>query len=601
MDLRRGAERMTEGADLTNLRLRSQGEVLAVRVTRLRLVRFRGFEDHTLIPSGNVLLAGEPRGGRSTILDALRRVLDSTSTRVRPSRWDVSLPLLDVNADETYPLTYVEVTLVGVEDAIEQVLDDRLELVDPVTGEPTTGVGDAVLGVRLRYCLQYNPTDDTVDHWVEYPKAGLRVPKLHRELLHAIIIDRSAPLQLRAEGAFRSLAASQDPTRLTGTIDAFGESVRQATSALSKSEAIVDALTAMTVHGASLALNVDRDQLLSGVGFAAEDGSINGLLRAIQPTLDVDSAGPLPLGSHGSTASSILSITDALAAGQFDNRIVVVDDFGDSLDSASADFLARLLRRPDNQVWLSTRRAEATAAFDAEEIVRVTRGPNGQTTSQLGGTPDRTERRRRRYLSQILAPALSARAVVFVEGPHDSEAYAALDAKRLAEDWKAPLSARGVQMLPASATGADGGKSRLVDLATIAKSLGFAVGIVLDNDKPGDDDELIAELVAICDAVVVLPKRTAVERALVHGLPPQVVRKILRKLSDEFELNVKADEVVDSQLEQVLIRQLKQKGGLHRAMIALLPESTYPPIALEVLKALKRPMPAGSLIEISEP
>ena len=572
-----------------------------MRITRLRLVRFRGFEDHTLYPSGNVLLAGEPRAGRSTILDALRKVLDSASTRARPSRWDVSLPLLDVDADEQYPLTYVEVSLIGIEDAIEQVLDDRLELLDPVTGDPAIGVGDAVLGVRLRYCLQYSPADDTVDHWVEYPKSALRVPKAHREVLHAIIIDRSAPLQLRVEGAFRSLAASQDASRISGAIHAFGESVRQATTELSKSDAIVDALTAMTVHGASLALNVDENQLLDGVGFAAEDGSINGLLRAIQPTLHVDSAGPLPLSSHGSTASSILSITEALAAGQFDNRIVVVDDFGDSLDSASADFLARILRRPDNQVWLSTRRAEAAAAFDAEEIVRVTRGPNGPTTHQLGATPDRTERRRRRYLSQILAPALSARAVVFVEGPHDFEAYAALDAKRLAEDWKAPLSARGIQLLPASATGADGGKSRFVDLATIAKSLGFAVGIVVDNDKPGEDDDLVAELLAISDAVVLLPERTAVERALVHGLPLDSVRKILRKLSDEFDLNVDADTVDDSQLEKALIRQLKQKGGLHRAMVALLPESTYPPIAVGVLKALNRPMPASSLIEIAEP
>lgn len=572
-----------------------------MRVVRLRLVRFRGFTDLELFPAANVLLAGEPRAGRTTVLDALRRVLDPASTRGRPARWDVSLPFAEIADGESYPLTYVEVSLVGLDEDIEQSLDDKLDLLDASTGELADGSGDAVLGVRLRYCLQYNPVDDSLEHWVEYPKTGLRVPKGHRDLLHAIIIDRSAPLQLRVEGGFRGLAVSQDKERISETIDAFGAAVGDATTALAGSEAVSEALISMADHGAALAMGIDKERFLSGVGFAAEDGSISGLLRAIQPTLDLDPAGPLPLSAHGSTAPAILSITEALAARRFDHRIVIIDDFGDSMDSASADFIARMLRRPSNQVWLSTRRAEAVAAFDADEIVRLTRGPNGQATHQLTRTPDRAERRRRRNLSLILAPALSAKTVVFVEGPHDSEGYGALDAKRLRDERKAPLSARGIQLLPASSTGADGGKSRLSDLATIAKALGYTVGVVIDSDKPGEDAELIAALAAISDSVVVLPERTAIERALVHGLDYETLRGVLNELNDEFELGLDVDGVPDAQIEKVLTRQLKQKGGLHRAMVDLLPKATYPPIANAALRALRRIPGDSPITEIDEP
>lgn len=66
-----------------------------MRIIRLGLSRFRGFSDLDLYPPANVLLVGEHRAGRYTILDAIRRVLDAGSTRVRPSRWDITLPRPD--------------------------------------------------------------------------------------------------------------------------------------------------------------------------------------------------------------------------------------------------------------------------------------------------------------------------------------------------------------------------------------------------------------------------------------------------------------------------------------------------------------------------
>lgn len=572
-----------------------------MRIARLELHRFRGFDSLELQPRRHALLVGEPRAGRSTILDALRRVLDPASTRVRPSLWDVQHPLREPEEGEAYPLTWVEVALVDLAGDTQQELDDKLELLDPTTGAPSMNPVTAVLGARLRYCLQYRTADESLEHWVEYVRTGIRVPRAHREMLQAIIIDRAAPLQLRVEGAFRTLAVSQDADRLIESITEFSDDIRSAAVTLAQSEAVRDALEAMSKQGASLALHVDQQRFVDGVGFAAEDGSISGLLRAIQPTLDIDEAGMLPLSSHGSTAQTVLAITEALAASRMDHRIVIIDDFGDSLDSASTDFMARLLSRPHNQVWLSTRRAEALGAFIPEHIIRLTRHTGSLEVHQLAPTADKTERMRRRYLPQILAGAMSSRTLILVEGPHDLEGYGALDRKRMVDDAKAPLSARGAQLVAASTTGADGGKSRLPVLARLSASLGFEVRTVIDSDKPGEDDDLVGELLDICDLVVILPARTAVERALVRGIPKETLRNVLEQLDEEHEIGLHLDAINDGDLEKVLAKALKQKGGLHQSYVELLPRSQYPRIALDVLQSLKTALPDDPRVEIAEP
>lgn len=49
---------------------------------------FRGFDDVSVVPRGPVLLCGEPRAGRSNLIDALICVLDPDSTRRNLQVWD---------------------------------------------------------------------------------------------------------------------------------------------------------------------------------------------------------------------------------------------------------------------------------------------------------------------------------------------------------------------------------------------------------------------------------------------------------------------------------------------------------------------------------
>lgn len=582
-----------------------------MRIARLEITRFRGFESFALLPRAHHVVVGEPRGGRSDLIAAIRRVLDPRSVATRPSEWDVFRPLpepLSPGNDEgdetTPPLTSVEMSLLELADETEQTLQDRLELLSPATGQPVDedDNDDAEMGVRLRYCLRFDPNEEQLQHWLEYPKSGGRVPRSERELLRAFVIDRNPPLQLRAEGAFRHLAHDPDPDALSETLREFAEQISAATQTLAESEEVQAALKLVTQHGARRLLELDSSDPTAGIGFTAEDGSLAALLRAVQPTLDLDTAGLLPLSMHGSTTVAILGAAEASAAAQAGDAIVIADDFGDQLDASSGEYLAARLRRRAGQLWLTTRQPEVPRAFEATELLRLTRSSGSRQAFQLSDTPSRKERVRRRHLYTLLGPAMSSRTVVLLEGPHDMETYTAVAQRQLRDESKAaPPSAFGMRLVPASAGGSEGGKQELPKIARLAAELGITVRIVLDHDKPGTDAALIDELCEIAEMVVHLPKRAAVERAIVDGLPTKELRKALENIADDHDLRLDVSSIEGGDLAEKCVWALKQKGGLHRPFIDALPVGTTPPLAAAVLKQLKTSAPANPHIILDAP
>lgn len=528
----------------------------------------------------------------------------------RPSEWDVFRPLPeppsphgDENDETATPLTSVEVSLLELSDETEQVLQDRLELLSPTTGELADEEenDDAELGIRLRYCLLYDPDEEQLQHWIEYPKSGARVPRSDRELLRAFVLDQNQPLQLRAEGALRRLANDPDPDALSKTLQEFAESIASATQTLAESDEVQAALKLVTQHGARRLLELDPSDPTAAIGFTAEDGSLAALLRAVQPTLDLDTAGALPLSAHGSTAAAILAAAEASAAAQADDAIVIADDFGDHLDAASGEYLAARLRRRAGQLWLTTRQPEVPRAFEATELLRLTRSTGSRQSFQLSESPGRKERVRRRHLFTLLGPAMSARTVVLLEGPHDMETYTTVSWRQFRDESKAPLSAFGMRLVPASAGGGEGGKQEMPKIAKLAAEMGLAVRIVLDHDKPGTDQDLIDELSEIAEMVVRLPERAAVERAIVDGLSSEELREALESVNEDHDLKLDVDSIEDSDLAEKCVWALKQKGGLHRPFLDALPAGTTPPLAAAVLKQLKASAPADPLLTLEAP
>lgn len=580
-----------------------------MRIARVQITRFRGFESFVFLPGEHVVVVGEPRAGRSDLVAALRRVMEPRSVMVRPSEWDVFRPLpeppalADDQEETATPSTSVEISLLELADETEQVLQDRLELLSPTTGKlaDRDENEDAELGIRLRYCLQYDADEEQLQHWIEYPKSGARVPRIERELLRAFILDRNPPLQLRAEGALRRLASEPDPDALSETLREFAENIGEATQTLAESDEVQAALKLVAQHGAGRLLELGPSDSTTAIGFTAEDGSLAALLRAVQPTLDLDSAGALPLSAHGSTTAAILAAAEASAAARTGDAIVIADDFGDELDAASGEYLAARLRRRAGQLWLTTRQAEVPRAFEATELLRLTRSSGRRQAFRLNENPDRKERLRRRHLFTLLGPAISARTVVLLEGPHDMETYTTVSRRQFRYESKAPLSAFGMRLVPASAGGREGGKQEMPKFAKLAAELGLAVRIVLDHDKPGTDQCLIDELCEIAEMVVRLPERAAVERAIVDGLSSQELRKCLDSINDDHDLKLDVASIDDSDIAEKCVWALKQKGGLHRALIEALPHGTTPPLAAAVLKQLKASAPADPLIILDTP
>ena len=104
-----------------------------MRIARVEITRFRGFQSFVFIPREHVVVVGEPRAGRSDLIAALRRVLEPRSVISRPSEWDVFRPLPESpspDGDENQsssskPLTSVEISLLALSDETEQVVQDQ--------------------------------------------------------------------------------------------------------------------------------------------------------------------------------------------------------------------------------------------------------------------------------------------------------------------------------------------------------------------------------------------------------------------------------------------------------------------------------------------
>lgn len=498
-------------------------------------------------------------------------------------------------------------SLVDLGQPLEQLFDQRLEAIDPATGMPaeTTRAAEAVLGLRLCYRARYDDQTGIGEHWVDYPKGSnpaaaqfARARRTEREVLPVLLPDYSPPLQLRAEGLFRALITESTPTEFETALDALRAQVSAATDALSATAPVRQQAAAVMAQGAAQILEVTGAAPENAVSFAAEDGSTAALLRAIQPALELDRAGPLPLTSHGSTAAEVLALAEAALSATGPQAVLVLDDFGDRLDASSAEYMAAKLRRDAGQVWLSTRRPEAVRAFRPDEILRLTRSHGSRQQHQLPTTTDRKERAVRRQLQLLLLPAMSARAVALLEGVHDLEGYTAVADRQLRVSGQPPPAAFGVRMV--AAAGGEGGKDTLPRLARLAASLGFHTHAILDNDGPGTDATLLAELQATTETVIRLPNRTAVERALVAGLPPDVIQSTLTWLSDEYELNLGVATISDANLAKEAAKALKAKSGLHQPWIDALPRRQAPPLAVRVLAVLRTAGPGVGLVEIAD-
>lgn len=547
-------------------------------ITQVRATNFRGWADLDLRPRGHVLVVGEPRAGRSDLTSALARVLDPRSTRSQPTTNDIHQSL-SAGAVVMAAYAEVEVTLAQLSADLELEADGALEPLLPNGTVDESGSADpaAPLGLRLAYRVSYDVATDSLDHRVFYPVASdpgvdkfVRVPTNVREMLPVVFLDSSRPLQLRAEGVLRRLVSDHDPVNATAALHALEADVTVAASAMSTSAPIQAVLDAVLDQDGPARRIGDCPVSAADVQFRPEDGSLAGLLRAVQPVLRLDDAGPLPLANHGSTTSAALSAAEALLLCKaIAGALVIGDDIGEGLDGLTTEHLTGALRAASAQVWLTTRRSDAARAFESSEIIRLTRHTGTRVGHQVHPPADRKEASVHRHIQTQLLPALTATTVVVCEGRHDLSAFNAADRRTPATVL--PLAAHGIRLISADA-GSGGGTSQIPLVASLAKQLGYRVVALIDGDPAKYAAGSVTDIELACDAVVRLPNSMAVERAILAGATPAQIRAAAR-VFPSFGQPDPTGGTIDAEVSDAVMKSLHRKG-LHEQLLAALVDET---------------------------
>jgi hypothetical protein len=565
-----------------------------MRVLRVELRHFRGFDALTLDPSDHVVLVGEPRAGRSALLEGLRRVLLVDGTRV------TTADELDFHRGDTSTRAEIEVVLGNLGETLEQEFFDHIEPWDPAAqavaqpAPPTETPGDAdtVWVLRLCYRAQWDEDQERADHWVDFPGESdpdegdfARITRrLHSQLPVVLASSSSRPLTLGPQAMFRRLVDASEGGDLGEALDDLVESIEGAGAAFAGTGQIQGALNQVLSPLVGPLGIEDTDEVLR---FVPEGGSLSGVLRSLAPALDLGQPGHLPLARHGSTTTALVQVGEALAGVEKDDAVILFDDFGEHLDALSAKHLAAIVRRRAGQAWLATRRSTAVEAFAPSEVIRLYRRGDETRAATLPPLTSRASRVAARHLSGQLLPAASAKTVAILEGPHDRAAVEALARRlsRTAGTWHP--AAAGVALVDAAGADGSGGSSAVIRLAAFARRLGFRVVAVIDWDA-NDAPQILAQALDAADVVVRLPERHAIERAILSGLADDVVRSTTKVLCSAFNVEPPTD--LDSlsgiSLQREVRKTLKGSGGLHSQFIDLLPAGSTPALLRALLREL---------------
>ena len=564
-------------------------------IKELHVQRFRGFSDLQVRPKGHVVVMGEPAAGRSDLIEALARVLDTDSSRTR-----ITTELDFHNQDTSLPIQ-ISVTLAGLGPDVEQNFLEHLEFWDQIDDElllendsPEDVDGERYESVlRLEYRARWLLAEERCEEWVHYPKefepdtdafAHTRrrdIADLGFGVLHW---DTARTLDLGARSSFRRVIEGSEGDDFATALAQYVHDVGQAAGQFTESMQVQGAL--LNVFEPLLRLlNITEADLSQVIQFAPDGGSPSGLLRSLRPSIDSDDgSGYLPVWRRGSTTESLIRIAEALALSSSEGRVLAIDDLGDNLDAASAAHLSFAVRQSAAQVWVTTRNPSVAEVFEPQEVVRLGRDENNVRFARHGKQPgSKAEAVAAKHWHRNLLPALSYRSVVVVEGPNDFAALHSL-ALRLAKEQDQSLPAtQGVSMINAGYTGS-GGYTSVMRLAGTTKDIGLRSIAVVDGDKGEDAQKFVQDNLWLADAVIRLPDGAAIEAALLVGLEDDVMKQALCDAASSAGLTIpsRLDQMSGNQLTQATLSFMKN-NSLHAQFVEALSPENLPPLATRVL------------------
>ncbi len=575
-----------------------------MKIRYVKIIHFRGFEQFELTVPDHVFVVGQPGAGRSDLMEALWRVLSPDSTRF-PLSED-----LDFHRRDLSKRIEVEVVLGELGPEIEQAFLDRLEywdtdkatLLEEIDLPDQQGAdhgGSLERVLRLCYRAIWEHDQQQARHWVDFPKFSdpdaddyRRVPRdLRGELPTALVNTGGAALSFSARGDLRQLVDTDQQTDFSTALDQMMDGIEELAAKLVQSNDLSAALERI-LEPLRVPLGLGTKAASEIVRFAPEGGSLAGVLRGLQATIKLrDELGFVPLGRQGSTLTGLFQTARALARPDSKGAVILVDDFGDGLDLDAALHLASTFRQRAGQVWLSTRVGALGQCFRPEELVRLTVSSDGGRAAHCGQPPTtRAERIAARHLHLQLLPAVSAKSVVIVEGPHDRAALASAAMKLHAEEGIPLLAAQRITLLDAGAAEQSGGHTAIPRLAQLARRLGFHVIAVVDWDRDAGiaQQSLTANLVH-AHVVIRWPQGHAIERATLSGLDDAVIRVALKDVEQALVVTPDFDPATLSGTELVkkTAKFLKSAGGLHAPFVETLPKGLCPALLRRCLEEIR--------------
>ncbi|MDP9225501.1 MAG: hypothetical protein M3P18_16995, partial [Actinomycetota bacterium] len=391
-------------------------------------------------------------------------------------------------------------------------------------------------------------------------------------------VRHARPLSLAARALLRRLIDEAPGADFAPHLEQLLDEIRVAAGGFGQSTQVRAALE-QVVDPARLPLDSETTDVNDLIRFAPEGGVVGAILRSLSATADLaDGAGFLPLERHGSTISALFTVCELLAVGG--SGVIAIDDLGEDLDAATVRHLTAALGRQAQQAWVSTRRTPVAEAFRPSELIRLAFNDAGVRVAFAGWEPvDKHKRMFARHFSLQVLPAMAARALILLEGPHDRVAYGVVAEKLFREEGIPLPAARRIEFADGGAAGGAGGSSVIPKLAEGARRLGFFTVAVIDGDK---DETAIQGAVDSADLVLRLPERQAIERAILDGLDDETIRHALSQLDIALPPNL-AD-LGESELRDSAVTLLKQRGGVHGHFVDALPAGAHPGLARCVLE-----------------
>ena len=541
---------------------------------------------------------GEPGAGRSDLIDALGRVLDTNTARTRITTE------LDFYGGDTGQPIQITLTLGGLGTDLEQDFLDHLEVWDG-TDDHLIEEADTLENfdedrckwvLRLGYWSSWLCEEERSEERIFYPKDSdpesdsfvyARRSDIRKLGFRLLRWSGERVLDLSSRSSFRRIIDNADGGDFATAVAQYVYEVSQAAAQFSGSSQVRSALEDVIAPLREL-LGISATDVSQLFQFAPEGGVPSGLLRSLGPAIDVgDGAGSLPAWRHGSTTASLIRAAEALASVSDTESILAIDDLGDGMDPASSAHLAAAIRDSAGQVWVTTRLPAVAEVFEPQEVLRMGRDVNGARFAVGGKQPaTKAESVVFKHWHRNLLPALSYRAVVVVEGPNDFAALHSL-ASRMFKEQEKPLPAtRRIAIVNAGAVGG-GGYANVLKLAGAAKELGLrAVGAV-DGDTGPEPQKHLCDYSSLADAVVRLPDSKAIEAAVVDGIPCSVLKQAITDIATAADLvePENLEQLSDARLKKVAIQFIK-KNSLHGQFIDALPPDHLPVLACHYLARL---------------